>query len=327
MDILRNVPLGIYLESPRTWLHELDPRVKLAWLLSVLLSPILATNVWRILVVVVLIGLTFVCRFPPRVWVRQLPLVTFFAIVTFGLTAVAPDGLGVTSHPQRQGPELPAYGLVAQESLVSPPAAGANPPTNLLSRSWEDLPSPSGYNYFLINQRFLGVGPMVVTRRSISLATRLGTLIFTLLYSTNLFLMTTGPEAVAEGLDFLLRPLRRFPIPTAEIILTLTLALRFLPLVLEEVQNLVRSVRTRDIRWQSLGLRGTIHTLLTLVERLLENLLLRAEQTAAAMQARGYAGPHIPIRWSMLHLRAWDWSMLAGLPLFWFIRLGWFHPS
>jgi energy-coupling factor transport system permease protein len=327
VDILRNVPLGIYLESPRTWLHELDPRVKLAWLLSVLLSPILATNLWRILVVVVLMGLTFACQLPRRVWIRQLPLVCFFAIVTFVVTAVAPDGLGVTPHPQRQGPDIPAYGMVAAESPVAFSPEDANPAINLLSRSWEDLPPTSGYEYFLIDQRFLGLGPIVVTRRSLSLATRLGTLIFTLLYSTNLFLITTGPEAVAEGLDFLLRPLRRLKIPTAEIILTLTLALRFLPLVLEEVQNLVRSVRTRDIRWQTLGLRGTVHTLLTLVERLLENLLLRAEQTAAAMQARGYAGPQIPIRWSMLHLRAWDWGMLVGLPLFWLIRLGWFHPN
>lgn len=62
MDILRNAPLGIYLEEPRTWLHRLDPRVKLAWLLSFLLSPILAGNGWRLAVVVALLLLTVAAR-------------------------------------------------------------------------------------------------------------------------------------------------------------------------------------------------------------------------------------------------------------------------
>lgn len=320
MDILRNVPLGIYLESPFTWLHRLDPRVKLIWLLSVLLSPILATNLWRLSVVVVLIALTWICGLPLRVWVRQLPLVLFFGITAFVVTAIAPDGLGVTPIPQRQGPMAPAYGLVQR---VESPAT--DPAPQIPSDLWEDLPPATEYQYELLSGRVLGIFPVRVSRRSFSLGLRVGTLIFTLLYSTNLFLVTTAPEEIAEGLERLLRPLRTLGIPTAEIILTLTLALRFLPLVLEEVQNLIRAVRTRDIRWQGLGFRGAAHTFLMLVDRLLENLLLRAEQTAAAMQARGYAGSHHTVRWNVLHLTTWDWIFILLLPAFWWIRV--FHFS
>ncbi len=334
MDILRNVPLGIYLEAPFTWLHRLDPRVKLVWLLSVLLSPILATNLWRLSVVGVLILLTWIAGLPLRVWIRQLPLVLFFGIATFVLTALAPDGLGVTPLPQRQGPMAPAYGWVQ----VLSPENGSTDQIEHIEQTGakrvispeipadlgEQLPPATDYRYELLSTRFLGVFPLRVTRRSLSLGLRVGTLIFTLLYSTNLFLVTTAPEEIAEGLERLLRPLRSLRIPTAEIILTLTLALRFLPLVLEEVQNLIRSVRTRDIRWQGLGFRGATHTFLMLVDRVLENLLLRAEQTAAAMQARGYGGPHHTVRWNLLHLTALDGVFLISLPGFWWIRMLYF---
>lgn len=320
MDILRNVPLGIYLETPFTWLHRLDPRVKLIWLLSVLLSPILASNPWRLSVVGVLILLTWIAGLPLRVWIRQLPLVLFFGMATFVLTALAPDGLGVTPLPQRQGPMAPAYGLVQVLEIPE----GENDSVEIPVDLGQDLPAATEYRYEVLSERLLGLFPLQVTRRSLSLGLRVGTLIFTLLYSTNLFLVTTAPEEIAEGLERLLRPLRALGLPIAEIILTLTLALRFLPLVLEEVQNLIRAVRTRDIRWQGLGFRGATHTFLMLVDRLLENLLLRAEQTAAAMQARGYAGPNHTVRWNVLHLTILDGVFLVMLPVFWWIRVFYF---
>jgi len=55
MDLLRSLPLGLYLEEPQTWLHKLDPRVKLIWLLSFLSSYIVANNYWRVLLVLLLI--------------------------------------------------------------------------------------------------------------------------------------------------------------------------------------------------------------------------------------------------------------------------------
>lgn len=53
------------------------------------------------------------------------------------------------------------------------------------------------------------------------------------------------------ALESLMEPLRRLKLPVTEIALTLTLSLRFFPLVLEEIQNLIRSVRTRAINWKN----------------------------------------------------------------------------
>jgi energy-coupling factor transport system permease protein len=58
------------------------------------------------------------------------------------------------------------------------------------------------------------------------------------------------------------------------------------------------------------------------VERLLENLLLRAEQIAAAMDVRGFTSPNEHrVVWQQLVLRRWDWLALRVLVLFWWARL------
>jgi energy-coupling factor transport system permease protein len=147
---------------------------------------------------------------------------------------------------------------------------------------------------------------------------------FILLYGTNLYLLTTAPEEITAGLDDLLQPLRWFKLPVTEIVLTLTLSLRFIPLVLEEVQNLIRSVRTRAINWKKLGLRGSAQVWLVVAERLIDNLFLRSEQIASAMQVRGFTSPdQHQVQWHQLRLKPIDWLLLIGLLGFWSARFVW----
>jgi len=119
-----------------------------------------------------------------------------------------------------------------------------------------------------------------------------------------------------------MQPLGRLKLPVTEITLTLTLSLRFIPLVLEEVQNLIRSVMTRAINWKKLGLKGAVKLWMIVAERLLENLLLRAEQMASAMMVRGFTNSNEHrVVWHELQLKARDWLAIATLTLFWGVRL------
>ena len=332
VDLLRNVPLGTYLESPQTWLHRLDPRVKFVWLITILVNPILANSWWRLAIVAFTILLTWTAPLPWRVWRRQLLLVAALATFAIALTAFAPDALGVSSVPVRPGADL-GYGFpILLESEDSPDGTLSSSETSeratpveadssdITSFDWESLPAPSGYRYQLFESPSILGRQFQVTRRSLSVAVRLGTLIFTLLYSTTLFLLTTSPEEIAEAIAFFASPLRWLNVPVTEVVLALTLSLRFLPLVLEEVQNIIRAVNTRDIHWQSLGFKGAAQLGLSLVERILKNLLLRAEQTASAMQVRGYIGSEHAVQWHVLKMSWLDWLVLVGVPLFWACR-------
>jgi len=310
MDLLRSLPIGLYLEKPVTWLHHLDPRVKLAWLLTFLLSPIAANPYWRLSLVGCLLLLTLTTLIPFRVWRQQMFLVMFFSVMLIVVTMVAPDGLEVTYQARLPENELTLVQAAAASHPTNSPIQGSELPGAIV------LPQPTDYQYVVFQQGFVRI-----TRRSIELAVRAGTLLFTLLYSTNLYLLTTAPEEITAALEKLMQPLRRFNIPVTEILLTLTLSLRFIPLVLEEVQNLVRSVRTRAINWKKLGFRGSSQVWLMVTERLLDNLLVRAEQIAYAMQVRGFTSPNQhQVRWYQFHLRVMDWIVLAGLVVFWGMR-------
>lgn len=303
MDLLRSLPIGLYLEQPITWLHRLDPRVKLVWLVSILVSPILANAEWRFFLVVLLFALTLSARIPLRVWRQQLGWLILLSTLVMLLTMVMPDGLALTHQPR-----LPVHSMLADLQ----PEADVPGFEHTFA-----LPQPTDYRYVIIKQ-----GPLTVTQRSRELGIRIGTLLFTLIYGTNLFLLVTAPEEITLALEVLMRPLRRLRLPVTEIALTVTLALRFIPLVLEEVQNLVRSVQTRAINWKKLGLRGSAQVWLMVVERLLENLLLRAEQIAAAMDVRGFTSPNEHrVVWQQLVIRRWDWLALGCLVLFWWARL------
>lgn len=75
---------------------------------------------------------------------------------------------------------------------------------------------------------------------------------------------------------------------------------------------------------EKLGLRGTTQVWLTLAERLLQNLLLRAEQISSAMQVRGFTSPdQHRVEWHQLRFKAWDGVAMIGLVVFWGIRLIW----
>jgi energy-coupling factor transport system permease protein len=302
MDLLRSLPIGLYLEEPQTWLHKLDPRVKLIWLLSFLSSYVFANNYWRVLLVLLLILLTVFAKIPLRVWRQQMGWLLVLSFMVLAIGAISPDGLG-TNYQSR---------LPRNEQILTQPSADKK---NQITPTIAD--NNKQYSYVLFHQGFVKV-----SRRSWDLATSLSTIVFTLIYSTNLYLLTTSPEEITSGMESLMQPLRKLNIPVTEITLTLTLSLRFIPLVLEEIQNLIRSVMTRAINWKKLGLKGGAKVWLIVTERLLKNLLLRAEQMANAMMVRGFTSPNEhQVKWQELKLKMADWLAIAFLMIFWVIRI------
>lgn len=322
VDLMRSLPLGLYLEKPITWIHRLDARVKLLWLLSFLLAPILAPAIWRLGIALLPVTFTLLARIPVRVWRQQMGWLLAVASFVVLLTAIAPDGYALSYQPRQPSAAefVPPAGAnpdpTAPTSSPTAPEAVAAPAT---PESVAELPQPTNYRYILLKQwRFQ------VSRRSLGVGVRLGTLVFILIYSTNLYLLTTSPEEITAGLESLMAPLRRFHWPITEIALTLTLSLRFIPLVLEEVQNLVRAIRTRAIDWKKIGLRGAIQIWIVLAERLFDNLLLRAEQIASAMKVRGFTTPEdYRVEYLELRLRRGDWLAIAVLILCLGARLTW----
>ena len=262
MDWLRQIPIGQYVDGSGSWLRDLDPRLKLAWTLAFLLTPILAGPYWRLALVGLLLLVTACSGLPWRIWQRTLPLLLLLSLLVGVLATLLPAGAAAPGQRNRPPQEL----RLAPEDL---------------GQRWELL------RWGPVQLGPMPLGPLVITRRSAELGLNSATLLFTVIHSANLLLLTTPPEALVWGLSWCLTPLAPLGVPVERLGFTLLLALRFLPLVQEEFQNLLRSVATRSVNLRQLGLQGSLALVLALGERLLANVLLRAEQGADALLARG----------------------------------------
>ena len=273
MDWLRQLPIGQYVADPRPkggWLQRLDPRLKLAWTLAFLLTPILAGPFWRLALVGLLLLITLASGLPLRLWRRSLPGLMGLALAVGLLGALLPASFAPAGSLQRPPTEL----------RLSPGPAGSPAPSRA-GLPWEVV------NWGPLKLGSTSLGPLVITRKSATLGINSGTLLFTVIHSANLLLLTTPPEEVAWALGWFLHPLSRLGLPMERLGFTLLLSLRFLPLVQEELQNLLRALATRAINLRSLGWQGGLGVVLAVGERLLANVLLRAEQGADALMARG----------------------------------------
>ncbi len=261
MDWLRQIPVGQYVPGKTSWLRNLDPRLKIGWVLMFLLTPILASFFWRVALVVALLVMTLVSSLPIRIWWRSLCLLSLLAVLVGALAMFLPTGDPSAILAVRSPQELP-------NAFVEGP-------------SWK---------IFSLGPVRLGpidFGPLVVDRRSFELGLNTSTLIFTVVHSVNLMLITTPPEDLMWTIRWFMAPLAWLGLPIDRMSFQLLLSLRFIPLVQEEFQNLLRAMANRAVNVRRLGLKGFVGLILSVGERLLSNILLRAEQGADAFLARG----------------------------------------
>jgi len=275
MDWLRQLPIGQYVDDGGpgrgSWLKRIDPRLKLAWTVAFLVTPILAGPLWRLGLVGLLLLLTLVSGLSLRIWRRSLPLLLLLAVLVGLLTTLLPAGSAGRATLQRPPEEL---------RLEPPTQPGSGPPERS-GLAWELL------RWGPVQLGPVPFGPLVVTRRSAQLGINGATLLVTLIQSANLLLLSTTPEELAWAISWWLRPLGALGLPMERLGFTLLLSLRFLPLVQEELQNLLRSLATRAVSLKGLGWKGALGLVLAVGERLLANILLRSEQGAEALMARG----------------------------------------
>ncbi len=113
--------------------------------------------------------------------------------------------------------------------------------------------------------------------------------IFLTLYPCSLLLtMTTSPVALIEGLTMLMTPLRWLRLPVDDFALMTLVALRFIPTLIEEIEQLTKAQAARGSSVSSGSLRARVQSVLALFVPFLRNTLRRASELATALDARGY---------------------------------------
>lgn len=127
---------------------------------------------------------------------------------------------------------------------------------------------------------------------------------------------TTKPLDMTLGIEDLLQPFGKIGVPYHEIAMLISIALRFIPDLIDETNRILKAQESRGVDMQEGKLKEKIMAILSLIVPLFVSAFQRAEDLANAMEARGYAPGEPRTRYKVLKMRGTDWLLLgfaAGL--------------
>ncbi|MEW5952228.1 MAG: energy-coupling factor transporter transmembrane component T [Bacillota bacterium] len=144
--------------------------------------------------------------------------------------------------------------------------------------------------FFTPGQALTTLGPLTITREGLLGAGEMLWRLANLITVASLLTYTTTPIKLTAGMEYLLSPLRRFKVPVHELTMMMTIALRFVPTLLEEAQIVMKAQQSRGASFTRGNLWRRAMSLVPLLVPLFAGAFRRAEELATAMEARCYRG-------------------------------------
>lgn len=111
-----------------------------------------------------------------------------------------------------------------------------------------------------------------------------------IIFMSTLLTLTTPPLSMSDAIESLLNPLKRFHLPVHEVALMLSIALRFVPTLMDETEKIMNAQRARGVDFNDGNLIQKVKAIVPLLIPLFVSSFNRAEDLATAMEARGYRG-------------------------------------
>ena len=105
---------------------------------------------------------------------------------------------------------------------------------------------------------------------------------------TTILTTTTKPLDMTYGLEWYMSPLKVIRFPAHEIAMTISIALRFIPTILEETERIIKAQKSRGVDLEEGKLKEKIGAIISLLIPLLISSFQRSEELSDAMEARGY---------------------------------------
>ena len=133
-------------------------------------------------------------------------------------------------------------------------------------------------------------GFLKLTKEGISFAVFMILRIVFLVLGTSLLTYTTSPIALTDGIERLLTPFGKMGLPTHELAMMMSIALRFIPTLLEETDKIMKAQMARGADFQSGNLIKRAKALIPLLVPLFISAFRRADELAIAMECRCYRG-------------------------------------
>lgn len=133
-------------------------------------------------------------------------------------------------------------------------------------------------------------GPISITDKGLYFAAFMVLRLVFLIVTTSILTLTTSPIALTDGIERLLSPFKKIGLPSHELAMMMTIALRFIPTLLDETDKIMKAQTARGADFESGNIIRRTKNLIPILVPLFISSFRRADELAMAMEARCYRG-------------------------------------
>ena len=154
-------------------------------------------------------------------------------------------------------------------------------------------------------------GLLHISKQGVFVAIQMVLRIMLLIIGTSMLTYTTSPIQLTDGLERLLSPLKRFHAPVHELSMMMSIALRFIPTLIEETEKIISAQKARGADFESGSLIQRAKAMIPILVPLFISAFRRADELAVAMECRLYRGDVGRTRMKQLHVTRLDYAAVA----------------
>jgi len=164
-------------------------------------------------------------------------------------------------------------------------------------------------------------GFLRVTDDGLFAAGRMGSRLVLLIIASSVLTLTTSPIELTDGLEYILKPFKRIGVPAHEIAMMMTIALRFIPTLMEETDRIMKAQISRGADFDTGGIVKKAKAVIPLLVPLFISAFRRADELALAMEARCYRGDENRTRMKKLGFLRADYIFICAQIVFLILAL------
>lgn len=176
--------------------------------------------------------------------------------------------------------------------------------------------------FFTVGTPLWSWGPVTITAEGVHGAALLSVRLLLLLIGLQVVTLTTAPLAMTGALEWTLKPGQKIGVPAHEIALMMTIALTFIPTLVDELDRIMKAQTARGADFTGGSPVRRVRALVPVLIPLFVSAFRRADELSVAMEARGYRGAHGRTEWRKQRFVAADYAVLLTSVTM-MIMIGW----
>ena len=158
-----------------------------------------------------------------------------------------------------------------------------------------------------------------ITTEGVFFAIKMALRIILLIIGSSLLTLTTTPIKLTDGIEALLKPLSKIGVPAHDIAMMMTIALRFIPTLLDETDKIIKAQQARGADFDTGRLRDKARALVPILVPLFISAFRRADELAMAMESRCYNGGANRTRMNVMKVTSIDYTAIILFVVYWIV--------